>query len=69
LGRKDIEARVFAEVGSRVRSTRTRAHITQEQAAARAGIDVKRWQRLENGSVNATLRTLLRVARALDVSI
>jgi len=43
--------------------------LTQEEAADRAGIDYKRWQRLESGSVNATLRTLLRVADALDTSV
>jgi hypothetical protein len=32
-------------------------------------MDYKRWQRLEGGSVNATLRTLLRVAEALDTNV
>ena len=39
--------------------------MTQEQAAATSGIDYKRWQRLELGQVNATVRTLHRVAEAL----
>jgi transcriptional regulator with XRE-family HTH domain len=43
--------------------------LTQEEAADRAGIDYKRWQRLESGTVNATLRTLLRVADALGTNV
>jgi len=40
--------------------------LTQESAADRAGIDYKRWQRLEQGNVNSTARTLLRVAEAVE---
>jgi transcriptional regulator with XRE-family HTH domain len=39
--------------------------LTQEAAAARAGIDLKHWQRIERGSVNITMRTMVRVAAAL----
>jgi transcriptional regulator with XRE-family HTH domain len=42
--------------------------MTQEDAASAAGIDVKRWQRLEAGEVNATVRTLCRVAKALKMT-
>lgn len=44
------------------------ADLSQESAAARAGIDYKRWQRLEQGVVNPTARTLLRVADAVDTT-
>lgn len=43
--------------------------MTQEEAAARARIDYKRYQRLEAGSVNATIRTLARVAEALGTDL
>ena len=55
---------VQVEVGERVRAARVAAGMTQEAAADAAGIDVKRWQRLEAGQVNATLRTLHRAAKA-----
>lgn len=42
--------------------------MTQEAAASRAGIDYKRWQRLEAGEVNATVRTLVRAAGALGTT-
>ncbi len=55
---------MLREVGARVRAAREAAGLTQEDAAHRAGIDVKRWQRLEYGEVNVTVRTLVRVAAA-----
>ncbi len=58
---------VQREVGRRVRRAREAAKLTQEAAAHRAGIDYKRWQRIEQGTVNLTLRTLVRVAAALDM--
>ena len=59
---------VQKEIGRRIREARLAAGLTQEEAAAAAGIDAKRWQRLEQGSVNATLRTLGRVAEALGMT-
>ena len=41
------------------------ADLSQEAAAAEAGVDYKRWQRLEQGAVNPTVRTLVRVAGVL----
>lgn len=53
----------------RVRRARERAGLTQEAAASAAGIDYKRYQRLEAGTVNATMRTLARVAEALGTDV
>lgn len=50
-----------------MRAARVASGLTQEAAAARADIDYKRWQRIEQGKVNPTVRTLLRVADVLDV--
>jgi transcriptional regulator with XRE-family HTH domain len=54
------------DLGLRIRAARSNAGLTQEAAASRAGIDYKRYQRLETGRVNATVRTLHRVAIALE---
>jgi transcriptional regulator with XRE-family HTH domain len=63
---RDAQAIVVQqEIGRRIHNARTAANMTQEDAAAAAGIDHKRWQRLEQGSVNPTVRTLSRVAMAL----
>ncbi len=59
------ERRLLKELAGRIKRQRLAAGLTQEAAAARAGIDYKRYQRLEAGGVNATMRTLLRVAEAL----
>lgn len=59
---------VQREIGERIRRARLAAQLTQEQAAHEAGIDAKRFQRLELGQVNATINTLARVARALGLT-
>jgi transcriptional regulator with XRE-family HTH domain len=58
---------VLKDLGRSVRRARTSAGITQEKAASQADIDYKRYQRIEAGTVNLTVRTLHRIARALDV--
>jgi len=63
------QRRILKELGSLVRRARERAGMTQEEAAGRARIDYKRYQRLESGSVNATFRTLARVAQALGTDV
>jgi len=68
-GYKPNEAGVLREAGRKIAAAREAAGLTQEQAAHKAGIDYKRWQRLEGGTVNATLRTLLRVAETLEVNV
>ncbi len=61
------EMALLKQLGERVRDARLKSGLTQETAAAQADIDYKRWQRIEQGRVNATLRTLLRVAEVLNV--
>jgi transcriptional regulator with XRE-family HTH domain len=58
---------VLKELARRIRSARESAGLTQEVVAARSGIDYKRYQRIEHGVVNATVRTLARVAEALGL--
>jgi transcriptional regulator with XRE-family HTH domain len=41
--------------------------LTQEIAASRCGIDYKRYQKIELGRVNVTVRTLVRIADGLGV--
>ena len=60
-------ADVLRELGLRIQQARIVAGLTQEQAASDSAIDYKRWQRLEEGSVNPTVKTLHRVSVALDM--
>jgi len=62
------EKKVLRQLGRRLRDARSAADLTQEEAASRAGIDYKRWQRLEAGEVNATVRTLVRAAKAVGTT-
>jgi transcriptional regulator with XRE-family HTH domain len=66
--RRTAEQDLQREIGRRIRRARLALDLTQEAAAARADLDWRRWQRLEAGEVNATVRTLARVAEALGTT-
>jgi transcriptional regulator with XRE-family HTH domain len=50
-----------------VRTLREGQSLTQEQAAARGKVNRRHWQKVEEGTVNLTLRTLARLGVALGV--
>lgn len=66
---EDDTAEILIAVAAQLRRLRTEAGLTQEQLAGTTGIDYKRIQRIEAGSVNLTVHTLVRLAAALDVSV
>lgn len=68
MARAKQAERVLRDLGRRIKELRVEAELTQEDAADRAGIDPKRWQRIEAGDANVTVKTLVRVAAALRVS-
>ena len=43
--------------------------LTQEDVADRLGLVTRQYQKLESGQVNVTLRTLCRIAAALETSV
>jgi transcriptional regulator with XRE-family HTH domain len=61
--RPDLRQRLAAHL----RRLRTARGHTQEQTAARAGLNLRHYQKCEAGEINATLRTLERLAAALGV--
>ncbi len=61
----DLQARL----GRALRRERARKKWTQEVAAERAGMNPRHYQKLEEGSVNATLRTLARLASAFGLDV
>lgn len=69
MARSPSFSTVQRQIGRRIRAARANAGLTQEEAAAKAGIDYKRWQRVEAGEVNATIRTLNRVATTLGITL
>ncbi len=60
---------VLTELGRCIRAARLQAGLTQRAACERAGIDQKRWQRIEAGAVNVSIHTLHRVASAVGTNI
>ncbi|MEU0133414.1 helix-turn-helix transcriptional regulator [Streptomyces sp. NPDC006296] len=56
-------------VGDNVRAARTRAGLTQEGLAGRAGIDRKTVNRIEQATHSPLLDHLLLIADALDVPL
>lgn len=55
-------------VAANVRRLRTRGHMTQEQLAEAAEIDLTYLQRVERGTANPSLRVLVALATALGVA-
>ena len=56
-------------LGRRIRELRRQADLTQEAAASAAKIDAKHLQAVEAGATNATIATLIGIARALGVRL
>jgi len=59
---------VLRTIARNVRAARARLGLSQEEAADRADIASRQWQRVEAGDA-ITLRTLAAVAAALEVDV
>ncbi len=55
--------------GLRLRSLRQHKALTLEEAAEQMDIDWKHLQKIEDGQLNVTLVTLVRIAKGLHVSL
>lgn len=58
----------MALIGARIAQLRQAAGFTQKDMALRMGCGVRNYQRLETGLTNFGLRTLIRLALALNLS-
>ena len=67
--RKLDPERVTKDVGRRLAELRVSAGWTQEQFAAQLGMATNNLQRIELGMQNLTIRTLVRFAGELSVSV
>jgi len=63
------EKELLKKIGQQVRSYRIRKHLTQEQLGSLCNVEKASISRLEGGQTNATIRTLMTIAKALDISI
>jgi transcriptional regulator with XRE-family HTH domain len=59
---------VIEELGARLRAIRLQRNLSQERLAEEAGIGRVTLQRLEEGKANASMPSLIKVLRALDLS-
>jgi transcriptional regulator with XRE-family HTH domain len=57
------------DLGRRIHEIRRKRGLTQEQAASELAMEVTNFARIEQGRVNVTVKTLVRVARCLDVPL
>lgn len=60
---------ICVRVGRRIRYLRTSKGITQTVLADRAELSTRTPQRIENAHIDAGIRTLERIARALGVKV
>jgi transcriptional regulator with XRE-family HTH domain len=58
---------VVRDVGKRIGEIRRGLGLTQEQVAERLGMTLKGYQFIEQGVQNLTIKTMVKVASALDV--
>lgn len=56
-------------LADRLRACRTAAGLTQEEAAAKAGMVARHLQKVEAGEVNVTVQTLFKLAQAYGVKV
>lgn len=54
-------------LGKTIHQLREKRHMTQEQLAEKAHVNVSYLAKIENGYVNTTIRYLIKLSRALDV--
>ena len=70
LHRKTLRyRRAIKALGLQVRSLRLAKGLTLEEAAEKGDMDMKHWQKIEAGTINVTLVTLVRIAEGLQESL
>jgi transcriptional regulator with XRE-family HTH domain len=65
--RNKIGRALEGAVASAIRDQRTARGLTQEEAATKAKISIRHWQRIEAGEANPRVSTLALAAMALRV--
>ena len=67
LRRVSGEKRLRRRIAENVRRLRDQQEISATDISEEIGLHPRVWQRIENGETNITIRTLVRIAAALDV--
>lgn len=61
--------RLIENVGLRIGELRQKAGLTQADVAERVEMTLTNYQRIEHGLQNLTLKTMVKIANAIDVSV
>lgn len=60
---------ILKQIGKNIKNIRTKRGMTQLDLAAECGFEKSTLGRIEIGTTNPTIKTLAKIARALDVQI
>jgi len=66
---RNNESIKLRKIATRIKELRKNSALTQEQLAEKANIDYKFFQKIENGTRNITVNTLIRICDSLNVSL
>lgn len=62
-------ATIYAKLGEKIRRLRKEKRLSQENLAELVKTDVRTIVAIENGSRNPTLKTVNKIARALEITV
>lgn len=60
---------IYIQIGQNIKKLRNKANLTQEALAEKAGISLDFMGKIEVNINNPSLKTLMKIAKALDVSV
>lgn len=60
---------IIQKIGLNIRNRRIELKLTQTDLAYRCGFEKQNMYRIENGKTNPTIKTLLIIAKELDIDI
>ncbi len=63
------EPDLLVKLGEKIRSLRTKKNMTQNDLAIECDFEKASMSRIESGHSNPTVKTLLKISKALDVHI
>lgn len=69
MEKSDYTTAFRRELGTRIRSYRTRQNLSLRKLGLMTGIDYAYISNIENGSANITIDTLIKLCDALDVEM
>lgn len=66
---KHSEKEFLISLGKRIKAIRLQKEISQTELAYRCGFDKSNYNTIESGKRNPTIISLLKIAKALDISL